>query len=93
MPDRDDTLEEVYRLAKENNRMLRAMRRSAFFGTLLRIAIWVLILGSSVWAYSVFVAPVIEQMKAVMDEAQSANASVKAQFGEFRELLDKFPGF
>ena len=40
-----DMVEENLRLAKDNNRMLHAIRRAAFFGAVGRILFWIVILG------------------------------------------------
>ena len=47
-------LEENLRLAKENNKMLRAMHRSMWYGVIWKIIIWGIILGLPVYMYYVY---------------------------------------
>ncbi|PIR82484.1 hypothetical protein COU20_02155 [Candidatus Kaiserbacteria bacterium CG10_big_fil_rev_8_21_14_0_10_59_10] len=89
--DEDRMLEETYRLSKENNRMLHAMRRSAFIGGVVKLMVWiVLLVVLPLWLYSTYLAPVLEQMRETMDQVQGANASVQAQFGALQGLADRF---
>lgn len=55
-------LEENLRLAKDNNRMLRAMRRAAFVGIIGRVIFWILILGVPAYLYVTYLAPIISSI-------------------------------
>ncbi|PIQ91919.1 MAG: hypothetical protein COV70_01670 [Parcubacteria group bacterium CG11_big_fil_rev_8_21_14_0_20_39_22] len=46
-----ELLRRTAKLAQENNQMLKKMRRSAFFGKLLHLFYWVVIIGLSVAVY------------------------------------------
>ncbi len=55
-------VEESLRLSKENNKMLRSMRRAAVFGFFVRIIFWLTILGVPVYLYVVYLAPVVSSV-------------------------------
>ncbi len=88
-------LQETYRLAKENNRMLHAMRRNAFWGGLLKFIIYAALLIAPLWLYANYLAPVMNQMVKTMNELQGTGAKAQAQFGGFQDVLKqlqaKFP--
>jgi len=90
--DKEDLLERTYKLAKENNHMLHAMRRNAFWGFLFRLLIWALVLGVPIWFYIQFVHPVLQSTVGAFNQAQDAGAQFSAQFGEFSSFLDRFGG-
>ena len=50
-PEERELLTQSIKLAEENNKMLRSMRRSARFSSFLRIVYWLLILGSAFGIY------------------------------------------
>lgn len=55
-------VEENLRISKENNKMLRSMRRAAVFGFFIRIIFWLTILGVPVYLYVVYLAPVVSSV-------------------------------
>jgi predicted PurR-regulated permease PerM len=61
-PNGGDRLNEIYRLERENNQMLRGMKRRAFWGGLLRIVIYLIMLGVPVWLFFSYLYPVVEQL-------------------------------
>jgi len=92
-----DKLEDILRLTKENNRMLHAMRRSAFFGSILRFVMWAAFLIIPLWLYMQYLAPVMQDMINTMNKIQGTSASAQAQFGGMTESLqklkDQFPQY
>ena len=97
MPEGGGKLEEIYRLTKENNRMLHAMRRNAFLGGLLKLVMYVLLfVVLPVWAYMQYLAPVMDQMLKTMNQVQTAGTQAQSQMGEWQkaihDLQAKIPG-
>lgn len=82
-------LDEVYRLVKENNRMLHKMRRNAFWGGILKLVLWVIFLIVPIWLYYTYVFPVMESAMNTFEQVQGAGASAQAQLGGLQELLNK----
>lgn len=86
----DEMLRETYRLAQDNNRMLRSMRRNAFWGGLLRLVIYAALLLVPVWFYFTYMAPVVEQMMQTVQQIQGTGAQAQAQFSGFQEAWKEF---
>ncbi len=61
-------LEETLELAKENNEMLHAMRRSMRFQRIMSMLYWTLIIGSAIGAYY-YIQPYIDQLLGVYTSA------------------------
>ena len=79
-PESKKLLEETHELAKENNEMLRSMRRSMRFARFMSILYWVFIIGSAVGAYYLL-EPYITQLQGVYGNAKSTLGGFN-QFGE-----------
>jgi len=84
-----ETIQEIYRLTRENNRMLHAMRRNAFFSSVLKFAFYAAAIGLFVWSYLQFVAPMIDQTLKVMQQVQGTGAQAQAQLSGFEDTLKK----
>lgn len=90
-------LEEMYRLTKENNKMLHKMRRNAFWGGLIKILLYVvLFLALPFWLYVTYLAPVLESTMQAVNQIQGTGARAQAQFGSFettwKDFQSKFGG-
>ena len=86
----------MYRLTKENNKMLHKMRRNALWGGVIKFLLYaVLFLALPFWLYATYLAPVLESTMQTMNQIQGTGAKAQAQFGSFQEMLkqlqDKFP--
>ncbi len=68
-PEERELLNRSVELAEENNKILRALRRSARISRFISIVYWVLIIGSTVGAYY-FIQPYIDQIYGVYSGAQ-----------------------
>ncbi len=84
-------MQEMYRLTKENNKMLHKMRRNAFWGGLIKILIYaVLFLAVPLWLYTTYVAPVFESTMRTMNQIQGTGAKAQAQMGDFEKMWKDF---
>ncbi len=72
----DERIEEIYKLLKKNNRMVKRMyeaqRRAAF----LRILQWVVIIFLAVLVY-IYIEPYIVQLESLYDVIQGASAGAQ----------------
>jgi hypothetical protein len=91
-PDEKELLDRTYRLAKENNQMLRSMRRSAFIGGLIKILIYAAVIGIPIWFYFAYIHETlnsalraIEQVQGSMD---SAGAQLRVPISDLSGILD-----
>ena len=75
-PDERKLLSETYDLAKENNEMLRKIRRASKFATAVRIFYWIIIIGLSLGAYYA-IQPYVDQLTDVYDTVKSQIESIR----------------
>ncbi len=81
-PESKKLLEDTYRLAEDNNKMLHSVRRSMRIGRIMTIIYWVLIIGSAFGAYY-FVQPYLTQLIEVY-------GGTKTNFQNFGSMLKSF---
>jgi len=72
-------LEKTFELAKENNKMLRKIRRGQKWASFMRMVYWIIIIGVSIGAFY-YLQPYIEQM-------QSFIKSTGTTFDQFKNIL------
>ena len=65
-PEEKEILHRVLKLSEQNNRMLRAMRRSALIGRFMHLLYWVIIIGISVISYY-YIQPYLGTITSALD--------------------------
>lgn len=75
-PEERSLLQQTYELAKENNQILRGIRRTGRIGTILKVCYWAVIILISLGAY-VFIQPYLDQLKSIYSGAQEGLNSIK----------------
>ena len=85
-----DKLDELLRVARENNRMLHAMRRRAWLGGIFKFVLWAAFLLIPLWFYMQYLAPMVEQMLRTYQQLQGSGAAAQTQLSGFQEALQKF---
>jgi hypothetical protein len=91
IPEERELLRETAELTKENNKILRAMRRSARFAMIMRIIYWAIIIGGvvvSYYAIQPFINPLIDGYK----NLQSSLSNVKDLTTKIPSLTNLFGG-
>ena len=78
-PELKKLLEETLALSKENNDILRSMRRSQRVSRILSFLYWAFIIGSAVGAYY-FIQPYIDQLMGAYGGAKSNLSSFSDMF-------------
>lgn len=63
-------LEENLAVAKDNNRLLREMRRNAILGLIAKIVIWLVILGVPLFFLSTYLGPILEALSGQTENGQ-----------------------
>jgi hypothetical protein len=61
-PDIKEQLEEIHALAKDNHRMLRAIRRSQWMSFMSTIIIWLVVLALPLYLYQQYLAPIVQKI-------------------------------
>ncbi len=75
-PQEKELLEKTLEYTRENNKMLRAMRRSIRFSSFLRVAYWLIIIGLGIGLYQ-YLQPFLEEFKDIFNQA----VELKNSFG------------
>lgn len=75
--DDDQRIEEIYKLTKDNNRMLHAMRRDAFLHGLAKFLIYGAMVAVSLWIYVTYLSPML--MSALKSLQSMANTGAQVQ--------------
>ena len=71
-------------LSKENNRLLRKMRRSAIIGNILRIIWWAVIIGLPIYLYFSVFQPYLQELATVYKNIQT-------EVGEVGSIFNRIP--
>jgi hypothetical protein len=85
-------LERTYKLAEENNEILRAMRRANRFSTVMRILYWVAIIGLSFGAYYLIQPYINATMDAYSQLSGSING-VEQKINSAQNTIDTFKSY
>lgn len=82
-------MEELLRLSRENNRMLRAMRRSSFVGAIVKVIVWVVLIIVPLWFYMQYIAPMLESTLQMYEQMQGTSAAAQTQFGQINHYMEQ----
>jgi hypothetical protein len=80
-------LEKNLELSKENNKLLKKMRRGAIFGGLLKVLWIAIIIGIPVYLYINFLAPVIDEVLGTVQAVQEVSGKVEGLQGDLQVQL------
>lgn len=79
-----ELLEENLKLTRENNKMLKRMRRAALIGRIVKFLFVLAVLFALYYAYVNYIQPNYQDLKATF-------VSLQAEVGRVKELEDKLP--
>jgi len=82
-----EMVEETLEIARDNNRMLRKMRRNAFIGGILRLVWWAVIIGVPVYVYLTIFQPYLEELGASYEGLRGQVEELKNIPGGLQDLL------
>ena len=83
----DQTQEEIYRLVKENNKMLHGMRRTAFWGGLFKLLIWAGLIAAPIWLYAIYLAPVVQSLQQTVNQVQGVSSQAQGQLNGLGDVF------
>lgn len=78
-PEERELIEETLAISRENNKILKSIRRSARIGHIMQILYWLIIIGVSVGAYY-FIQPYLEQLLSIYGGVQNGVMKVNEFF-------------
>lgn len=81
---------EIYKLVRENNKMLHAMRRHAMWGGVFKFLIYALFLLGPLWFYMTYINGTVQQLLKTVNQVQEVGSEAQAQVGGFGEQLKQF---
>ena len=79
-PEERSLLERTYKIAEENNAILRGIRRANRWGIAVKVFYWVIILGVTFGAFY-FLQPYIESTLDLVDQAQESIRTINGAIG------------
>ena len=88
-PEVKHQLEEVRTLTKDNNRILRAIRRDQWLGFIGKIIIWVIILALPFYLYQKYLEPVISKFSETAGMTASGPLGLPTS-AELEKLINSF---
>lgn len=83
-------LQETYRLTQENNRMLHAMRRNAFWGGLFKFLIYAALLTAPVWFYLTYLNGAVQNLLQAVNKIQGTSTAAQSQFSGLQASWQQF---
>ena len=82
-----ELLKKNLELVKENNKLLKKIRRGAIFGGILKIVWIAIIIGVPVYVYINFLAPVLDQVLNAAETVQEVGGKVEGIQSELQDQL------
>ena len=89
-PDQVHLLQETYKLALDNNRMLRAQRRQAWIGRIITIVIYAAAIGVPIWFYLTYISGTVDRLLQATGMMQTQGQQAQSQFDSFKEAWQEF---
>ena len=90
----DVSLNEIYKLVKENNRMLKKMRRDAFVGGILKFVWWILMFFVLPYViYVIYLQPYLTSLQSAYSDFQTTAGKVDSATQQLEDLKNKFPNW
>jgi hypothetical protein len=82
-------LEDVHALAKDNHRMLRAMRRHQLFGTIMTIVFWLAVIIAPLYLYQQYLQPLVAKFQAAPGAATSGLFNLPSS-SDLQKLINSY---
>jgi Ca2+/Na+ antiporter len=91
-PEIRQQLEEIHALAKDNHRMLRAIRRGQWFNFFSSVVFWLAVLVIPLYLYQQYLAPTISKISEVTGVSTTTTSSFLGlpTFTEIGNLVNSF---
>jgi len=89
-PNHGRLLEETHRLALENNKMLRSMRRQAWLGRIITLIFYAALIGVPIWFYMTYVADTVDSLLQAYGVMQQRGEEAQGQYESISEAIRQF---
>ena len=87
--DQEELLQRTYAIAKENNKLIRKMRRGAWLGFIVKLLLFVVL---PMWAYYAFLQPILGQAMGLLGQVQNTAENIGVTPQQLQHLLHTMPG-
>jgi len=67
-PELKRMVEETHNLARENNKMLHALRRGQWFSFFLKLFVWIIVLALPLYLYQQYLQPIVDRFSSTPGE-------------------------
>jgi hypothetical protein len=88
-PEERSLLERTYKLAEENNVILRGIRRANRFSFAFKIFYWLVIIGVTLGAFY-FIQPYLEKSLDLLNQAQKSVQTINGNINQVKGAIDVF---
>ena len=89
-PLHENLLQETYKLALENNKMLRKIRRQAWWGRIVTLIIYAALVGAPIWFYMTYLSDTVDSLLRAYGQMQTSGQQARGQFEGFTDALQQF---
>jgi hypothetical protein len=89
-PEAKRMLEEMYALAKDSHRLLRAVRRHQILDTFGKWILWLILIGASVVSYFFYLQPFVDQLRIPGLQAMQASGLDSSTTTPLGKLINYF---
>jgi len=91
-PEMERELEEIHALAKDNHRMLRAIRRGQWFSFFSTVIIWVAVLALPLYLYQQYLQPIVAKFSALSGMSTTTTSGFLGlpSFADLQKLLNSY---
>ena len=90
-PELKRTLDEIHALAKDNHRILRAIRRDQWLGFIGKIIVWFIVLALPLYLYQQYFQPVISKFSETSSTTPSGLLGLPTS-ADMQKLINFFKG-
>jgi len=85
-------LKKNLKISEENNKLLKRMRRNAFWGGILRLIWWAVIIGLPVYLYFTVFEPYLTSLNETYESLKGGVENLQQIPNPLEGLLNKLPG-
>ena len=83
-------LRETHRLALENNKILRGMRRGTWVRMIIWIIIYAAIIAAPIWLYMTYLDDTVQKMLKAYDSLQGSGSQAAEQYQGIQDAIKEF---
>jgi len=91
MPEQDRKIDAIYKMVRNNNKMIRSMKRAAFWGTIFKLVLYGVMLGIPVYLYFTFFQPVLADLLGTYQQIQQTGAQLQDVGAQVQGVTDLIP--